>query len=263
MSVLIAFLIVSVLGLLLGFGLSAAEKKLSVEQDEKLVELQSIMPGANCGGCGYAGCSAYAEAVYKGEAKPGLCSPGGSALAEQMGRIMGVEVAMKERMVAFVHCGGTLETTEKDYDYAGMEDCNAAALLHGGPMACKEGCLHLGSCIKACPAGAISRTADGKITVSRDKCIGCGSCVAVCPNNVIRLVPYSAEYIVACNNHMPGGKVRKICQSGCIGCKLCELKVEGSPFHIDSFLSSNDYSKSQDSSPKAMEICPQKCIRKV
>ncbi len=263
MSILIAFLIVSILGLLLGFGLSVAEKKLSVEQDPKLVELQSIMPGANCGGCGYAGCAAYAEAVYNGEAKPGLCSPGGAELALRMGSIMGVDVEIKEKMVAFVHCDGNLDTTKTDYEYSGLSDCNAASLLQGGPMACKEGCLHLGSCISACPVAAISRSDNGKITVDKDKCIGCGSCVAVCPNNVIRLVPYSAEYIVACNNHLPGGKVKKVCQSGCIGCRLCEIKVDGSPFHIDSFLSSNDYSKNQDAGSKAMEICPQKCIKKV
>ena len=137
---------------------------------------------------------------------------------------------------------------------------NAAALLQGGPSGCKEGCLHLGSCIAVCPAGAISKDEKGNVTVDKEKCIGCGKCVSVCPNNVIKLVPYSLEYICACNNHEPGGKVRKTCQVGCIGCKMCETKVQGSPFTVDSFLSSNDWNKDQSTAGEAAEICPQKCI---
>ncbi len=263
MSILIAFIIVSVLGLLLGLGLAIAEKRLSVEQDKKLAELIENMPGANCGGCGFAGCSSYAEAVYTGKAEAGLCSPGGDALAKKMAEILGIEVKVKERMVAFIHCSGSLSATKIDYEYKGIEDCNAAALLEGGPMGCKEGCLHLGSCIAVCPVGAISRDEDGRVTVDREKCIGCGKCTTVCPNGVVKLVPYSASYIVACNNHLPGGKVKKICESGCIGCKICQLKVENSPFIVENFLSGNDYSKDQTSADKAMELCPQKSIKKV
>ena len=260
MSVLIAFLIVGILGLILGLGLAVADKKFAVEKDEKLVALEEAMPGANCGGCGYAGCQAYAEAVFNGEAKPGLCSPGGDALAKKMGEILGIKVELKEKMVAFVFCRGNSEVTKTDYEYKGMADCNAAALLQGGPSGCKEGCLHLGSCIAVCPAGAISKDEKGNVTVDKEKCIGCGKCVSVCPNNVIKLVPYSLEYICACNNHEPGGKVRKTCQVGCIGCKMCETKVQGSPFTVDSFLSSNDWNKDQSTAGEAAEICPQKCI---
>lgn len=260
MSVVIAFLIVGILGLVLGLGLAVAEKKLAVEKDPKLEELEASMPGANCGGCGFAGCQAYAEAVYNGTAPAGLCSPGGEALARKMGEILGIEVELKEKMVAFVFCRGNSEMTKTDYEYKGMADCNAAALLQGGPSGCKEGCLHLGSCIAVCPAGAISKDEKGNVTVDKEKCIGCGKCVSVCPNNVIKLVPYSLEYICACNNHEPGGKVRKTCQVGCIGCKMCETKVQGSPFTVDSFLSSNDWNKDQSTAGEAAEICPQKCI---
>ena len=135
--------------------------------------------------------------------------------------------------------------------------------LHGkAGNACKEGCLHLGSCISVCPVGAISKDSDGNIVVDKEACIGCGKCTAVCPNHVIKLVPYSAEYIVACNNHEPGGKVRKICQVGCIGCKICQTKVPGSPFTVTDFLSVNDYHALQDAAPAAAEACPQKCIIK-
>ena len=260
MSVVIAFLIVGILGLVLGFGLAVADKKLAVEKDPKLEELEAAMPGANCGGCGYAGCQAYAEAVYSGKAPAGLCSPGGAALAEKMGSILGIEVEVKERMVAFVFCRGNGEVTKTDYEYRGMGDCNAAALLQGGPIGCKEGCLHLGSCIAVCPSGAISKDEKGNIVVDKEKCIGCGKCTAVCPNHVIRMVPYAQEWICACNNHEPGGKVRKACPVGCIGCKMCETKVADSPFKVESFLSSNDWNMDQSNAAAAAEVCPQKCI---
>lgn len=262
MAIFLAFTIIAVLGLILGIGLSIADKKLQVVKDEKLVELESIMPGANCGGCGYAGCSAYAEAVYNGTAEPGLCSPGGAALAEKMGRILGVEVSLKERMVAYVFCKGNMENTGVEFDYKGIKDCNAASILHAGPNACKEGCLHLGSCIAVCPVGAISKDDKGDVVVDKEKCIGCGKCTKVCPNGVIKLLPYSAEYVVACNNHEAGARMRNACKVGCIGCKMCQLKVENSPFTVENFLSVNDYSKDQGSADKAAEICPRKIIVK-
>ena len=262
MAIFLAFIVIAVLGLVLGVGLQFAEGKLKVEKDEKLEELEAAMPGANCGGCGFAGCSAYAEAVYKGEAEPGLCSPGGAELARRMGEILGVKVEVKEREVAFVFCQGGKDDTITEFEYKGMSDCNAAALLHGGPNGCKEGCLHLGSCMEVCPVGAISRNESGNLVVDKERCIGCKKCTKVCPNGVIKMVPYSAEYIVACNNHESGAKVRTYCQKGCIGCKMCELKVENSPFKVDNFLSSNNYALDQSSAAKAAEICPKKGIVK-
>ena len=262
MAIFLAFIVIAVLGLLLGLGLSFADSKLKVEKAEKLEQMEAIMPGANCGGCGFAGCSAYAEAVYKGEAEIGLCAPGGNALSEKMGEIMGVKVEEKEKMVAFVFCQGNPEVTGIDYDYRGMKDCNAASLLLSGPNSCKAGCLHLGSCIAVCPAGAISKNEKGNIVVDREKCIGCGKCTRICPNGVTKMIPYSAKYVVACNNHEPGALVRKECKVGCIGCRLCQNKVESSPFVVEDNLSSVDYSKDMANGDKAVEICPQKCILK-
>ena len=120
-------------------------------------------------------------------------------------------------------------------------------------------CRDCYKCVRSCPVKAI-QIKDGSALIIKDRCIFCGKCVSVCPNNVIKLVPYSLEYICACNNHEPGGKVRKTCQVGCIGCKMCETKVENSPFKVESFLSSNDWNKDQSTAEAAAEICPQKCI---
>ncbi len=260
-AILAAFCVIGGMGLVLGLALAIVDRKLAVTKDEKLVALEDIMPGANCGGCGFAGCAAYAEAVFKGEAEIGLCAPGGNALASKMGEIMGQSVSLSaEKLVAAVHCRGNVGVTQQSFEYTGMQDCNAAYLLQGGPNACKEGCLHLGSCMKACPAEAIHRDEEGFIVVDKEKCIGCKKCTTVCPTGVIRMVPYSAPYIVACNNHEPGAKVRKACSVGCIGCKICEVKFKESGCKVEAFLSHIDYASSMAELAQASAACPQKCI---
>lgn len=259
-NIIFAFLIIGVLGIVLGLGLSIAEKKLKTEKDEKLEALEAIMPGANCGGCGYAGCASYAEAVRNMTAKPGLCSPGGEALSQKMAQIMGVEAEKKERMRAFVFCRGNSEVTKSDYNYDGISSCEAASLLFGGPESCKEGCMHMGSCLKVCPSKAISKGEKGNIVVDKEKCTGCGLCVRTCPTGAMRLIPYNADFVVACGNHDSGAKARKKCAVSCIGCKICEVKVESSPFKVENFLSTNNYNLPQDKCEEASLKCPQNCI---
>lgn len=263
MTVLYAFLIIAVLGAALGFGLAVAEKKLSVEKDEKLVQIEEIMPGANCGGCGFAGCSAYAEAVATGAAQPGLCSPGGQALADKMAQIMGLESASIEKKVAFVFCKGNCDQSKKDFKYYGVSDCNAAAMLFGGDNLCKEGCLHLGSCINVCSQNAISKDNEGNVVVNPDKCIGCGKCTKVCPKGVIRLIPASEQFAVACSSHKKGPEVKAQCDKGCIGCKICEVKFPESGIKVDNFLASVTFGSNQAKREEASLACPRKIIVKV
>lgn len=261
MAILAAFLVISILGLVLGFGLAIADHKLAVEKDEKLIAMEAIMPGANCGGCGFAGCAAYAEAVCTGSAEIGHCAPGGSALSKKMSEIMGVaDVGVSEKMVAYVHCRGNAEVTGTSFQYKGMTDCNAAYLLQSGPYACKEGCMHLGSCIATCPVKAISRDEKGVVSVDPSLCIGCGKCTKVCPTGVIKLIPASATHVVACNNHQAGAKVRKACSVGCIGCKICQVKFPESGCKVENFLSTIDYAAAQKQIEEAAAACPQKCI---
>ncbi|WP_320130843.1 RnfABCDGE type electron transport complex subunit B [uncultured Sphaerochaeta sp.] len=264
MNILLAVLVVAILGGIFGYGLSFAEKKLAVKKDEKILALEKIMPGANCGGCGFAGCNAYAAAVGNGIAEIGLCNPGGAALNVKMAEIMGQEVKVSEtgKMVAHVMCGGNCEFTTKDYDYKGLTDCNAAALLFGGDNTCKSGCLHLGSCIAVCPVEAISKDKDGFIIVDEDLCIGCGKCSKICPNGVIQLMNAESEYVIDCNNHDPGGKVRKQCTVGCIGCKICENKFPESGCKVENFLSKFDQQVPHSQIAEAAEACPSKCIVK-
>lgn len=262
-GILFAFIILSVLGILLGLGLSFADKKLSVEKDEKLVELESFMPGANCGGCGFAGCSDYAQAVFSGTAKPGLCSPGGQVLADRMSDIMGLTKESVARNVAFVFCNASCEDTIKNFVYKGIKDCNAAGILFNGDVACKSGCLHLLSCKKVCNSDAIFVSDSGAIVVDKNKCIGCGRCVDVCPRHVIKLVPYDVNFLVACNNIEKGVETRKKCNKGCIGCKICETKFPDSGFIVNDNLASVDFQVHDlNQQNSAMETCPRKVIVK-
>lgn len=265
MNILSAFIIITAMGLILGIGLAFAAKKLAVVKNEVQEKLEGALPGANCGACGYAGCSAYAEAIAN-EEEPALnlCVPGGASTATKVGEIMGksVEVGDSKKQVAYVFCKGDCDRTNRDFDYEGFEDCNAAALLFDGENTCKEGCMHLGSCINVCPVDALSYDEKKNIIVDRDLCIACGKCVDICPHNVIKLVDDDAEYVVACNNHESGAKVRKECTVGCIGCKICEKKFPESGCSVESFLSTFDNDKPHSQIEEAAAACPSKCIVK-
>ncbi|MCF7946754.1 MAG: RnfABCDGE type electron transport complex subunit B [Spirochaetia bacterium] len=264
LQVIYAFLAVAVLGALLGFGLAFAAKKLAVEKDERIVEVEEALPGANCGACGFAGCSAYAEAIVMEGAEIDLCAPGGSETINRIAEIMGKETtAAKTKMVAKVHCNGNFETSRKDFDYQGLEDCNAAYIYFQGDKTCKYGCLALGSCIAVCPVNAITKGSDDKIYVDKEICIGCEKCVDVCPTGVMKMIPYDADYYVACNSLDKGGAVRKYCSVGCIGCKICERKFPDAGFEVKNNLSLTKYDKEYSERAEAAEACPTKCIHEI
>lgn len=263
MSVLLAFIVLTCLGIILCIGLNIADKKLAEKKDEKLEKIESIMPGANCGGCGFAGCADYAKAVFEGKANPGLCAPGGQKLADEMGSIMGIEVGNVEKCVARVFCNATCSDKTNKFVYKGIDDCNAAAMLFNGMNACNYSCLGLLSCQKVCENNAISINENGNIFVDENKCIGCGKCVAVCPHKVIKLVPYDQSYIVKCNNKDKGAAVNKACKAGCIGCKICETKFPECGIKVEDNLASVIDSKNIEALEAAAQACPKKVIVKI
>lgn len=259
-SILAALLVTGVLGAFLGLGLVVASRLFAVKKDERIEEATELLPGINCGACGFAGCSAYATGVVRDGAPIDLCSPGGSEVRAKLGALMGVEVSGDTRkMVTQVHCRGGAGTTEMRFRYEGLSDCNALYSLFAGDLACKEGCLGEGSCIRVCPVDAIGYDDEGKVWVDKDACISCGKCIDVCPTGVMRWIPYDADYIVACNNHDKGAAVRKYCGVGCIACKICEKKSPEGGYVVDQNLSTIDYAQQGDRSAGA-EKCPPKCI---
>ena len=260
-NIIFACIIVTALGALFGAGLSIAAKHFAVKKDEKLEALEAALPGYNCGSCGFAGCSGYAEAIFNGSVTElTKCAPGAAKSAARIAEIMGVAIDLNaEKMVAHCHCRGDNEQAIKAMNYKGIEDCNAAFAMFQGPKACKYGCLGFGSCIKVCPAGAITKTGTGLVQVDKDKCISCGACTKVCPTKAMRMIPISASHVVDCNSHDKGPAVKKACKVGCIGCKMCEKKSPEGGFVVDNFLASIDYSKTGERDT-ACASCPSKCI---
>ena len=258
-NILFALMWFVVLGGLLGLALAIAAKVFAVKVDERIPEIQEKLPGANCGGCGYAGCAALAEAIVKGEAKPTACVVGGKAVASEIAKIMGVEeTEAPVRLRAQVMCSGTAEFAKKKYIYEGAPDCLAATKLGGGDKLCPNGCIGLGTCVSVCPFDAI-KIENGLSAVDYTKCQGCGKCVEACPKHIIKLIPYDSKVWVGCMSVDKGAVTRSYCEVGCISCKLCEKTCESGAIHVNDFVASIDYSKCTQCG-KCVEKCPRKII---
>ena len=253
MEIVIAIGILGGLGLAFGLVLAAASKVFYVETDPRLDQLNECLPGANCGGCGYAGCGAYAEAVLNGDAPIGKCASGGNECAQAMSAIMGVKAENVARKVALVKCSG-----QRTYDEV-FKDCLAASKVGGhGPLACKYGCLGYGSCTKVCKYDAI-HVVDGVAKVDVDSCVGCGACANVCPRNVITFVEYGTDVIIACNSNAKGAVTTRSCTAGCIGCGLCKKICPEGAITVANGLATIDYTKC-NSCGLCATVCPRKLI---
>jgi len=254
-----AILSLGCIGMIAAVALGFAARKFAVEVDPRELAAVEVLPGANCGACGFPGCAGYAKAVIAGTADLNQCPPGGAEVVAKLARILGVEASATARQIAVVLCQGDNRKAQLKYRYLGLEDCSAAQKIADGPKACPGGCMGLSSCQRACPFDAIEMTAEGLAVISREKCTGCRKCVAVCPRNVIRMTPYEATVHVLCNSHDKGAAVRKYCQVGCIGCHICQKTVPDA-YHIEDFLATVVYDQAAEAS-EAIAKCPTKCIR--
>ena len=259
-EILTAVLWFLLIGGVLGIALSFAAKFLSVKEDERIGEIAETLPGANCGGCGRAGCAALAEAIVKGEALPSDCSVADNDTVAKISEIMGIEAQKKEKMCARIMCSGHNDVARKKYIYEGVHDCVAAEKLAGGDKLCPNGCMGLGTCANACKFDAIS-IVNGCAVVDRSLCQGCGMCVAACPKKLIDLIPYDATYAVGCKCVESGAVTRKACDAGCIGCKICEKNCDAGAVKVEKGVAKIDYSICTHCG-KCAEACPRKIIRR-
>ena len=220
------------MGLLFGLGLGVAAKKFAVPVDERVEAIKECLPGANCGGCGQAGCEAMAKLIAEGTCPVNGCPVCSTEQVASIAKIMGQEAEVTEKKVAVIRCKGNHNLAVQKYTYQGIMTCQDASLLRGGPKLCAYGCLGLGSCMAACPFGAITMK-DGLPEVNRDKCVGCGACEQQCPRNVIHLVPISSSYHVNCISQERGKEVKAACQVGCLGCGLCVKQCEHGAIRLE------------------------------
>jgi Na+-translocating ferredoxin:NAD+ oxidoreductase subunit B len=247
------------IGLVAAVALGVAAKRFAVEVDPRELALLELLPGVNCGACGYPGCAGYAKALAKGETTPELCPPGGAEVTAKLAAVLGVAVTAAAPQVAVVLCQGDNRKAVNKYRYLGLADCSAAQRLADGPKACPGGCLGLGSCARACPFGAIEMTAEGLAVISRERCTGCRKCLAACPRQVIRMTPRAVTVHVLCNSHDPGAQVRKVCTVGCIACQLC-VKAAPAAYRVEERLATVVYEQAEGADA-AIARCPTHCIR--
>ena len=258
MDLMLPLMITGGIGLFFAVGLGIASKTLQVFIDPKITKIQGVLPGANCGACGYPGCSAFAKAVAERRAQPNSCIPGGEKTAVNIADILGVTASVNEPMMAVVHCRGGKKEAKDRSIYNGIMDCHAATLTGNGSKVCPDGCLGLGSCVKACLFDAISINENNLAVVDHEKCCGCGKCVSACPRGVISLIPQVHKVYLACSNHDKGGRVRRYCSVGCAACTICVKATQSGAITMENNLPRLDYSR-DEIFIIAHAKCPTKC----
>ncbi len=259
MEILIAILILGFLGLLFGIGLAVASKKLAVQVNPKLEQVQHLLPGSNCGACGSPGCFGFAESLLSGKSTVDGCRVCSEEAREKIANIMGLALEKQTKKIATLHCNGGRKIKDK-YLYEGVNDCIAANLVLGGQKACVFACLGFDTCVEACPFGAISMSPEALPVVDKVKCRSCNKCVLACPKKLFSLVSVTHSVYVACSSHDLGKDVKAVCPVGCIACKLCEKTCKFDAIHVVDNLAVIDYHKCT-SCGDCVKVCPVKTIR--
>ncbi len=226
-GVIIASVIsLSAIGIFSAIILFFVAKKFQVEENPKIDEVNEALPGANCGGCGYAGCRNFAEGIVKKGSLDGFfCPVGGNDCMKKVASVMGLVAEEKEAMIAVVRCNGSKQNAPLKVDYDGAKTCAVSHVLFSGESGCPYGCLGFGDCVAACPFDAIHINPETEIPyVDEEKCTACNNCVVACPRKIIQLRPKGKEskrIFVCCVNHEKGGVAKKNCNVACISCSKC------------------------------------------
>ncbi len=229
-----------VIGVVFSALLVEANRRLAVAVDPREAAISALLPGANCGSCGFASCCSYAKAVTSESADVNRCTVGGPPVAERIAELMGVESHATFPYRPVIHCAATSEQRLLRAEYHGEQTCSAAHVA-SGVQGCTYGCLGFGDCVDSCEYDAMTLV-DGLPRIDYENCIGCGACVRACPREIIEQIPFKTDQmlVVGCSNHDPGKAVRAVCNVGCIGCSLC-ARTEPEVFQIEDNLAVVDY----------------------
>jgi len=257
---LTAIIILGGMGLIFGGFLAYASRRFQVEVDPRIEQTAAMLPGANCGACGFPGCAGLAAAIVEKNVPLTTCPVMSPEARAKLAAFLGIaDNASNERKAALIMCNGIPAEEYKKYDYRSIPDCQAAILLFSGPWLCPHRCLGLGSCMKACSFGAITMGPESRPIVDEGKCVGCGKCVQACPKQLIELVDVSKKVHVKCHSPEKGSEVRKVCKVGCIGCRMCERSCAYGAIIVENNLARIDYSKCVECGA-CVAKCPQKTI---
>ncbi len=249
-----AILMMGGLGIIIGSGLAVASKVFYVYVDPTVEKIEGLLPGANCGGCGYPGCGPSAEAMAKGKLSPGACVAGGSDLAEAIAAVMGVAIEAKEPDIARPGCTYSVSEAARKFEYKGLSDCQAASFLYGGMKVCDVGCLGLGSCMRACPFDAIVMSDNGLPVVIEENCTGCGTCERVCPKNIIKLSSVTRRILQEYVTDDCTTPCQRACPAGINICEYIRHIDEGNPSKAVQII------KERNPFPTVIgRICPRPC----
>lgn len=212
-------------GLTLGLTslLALADRRLRVEEDPRLGDVEQMLPGTNCGACGYPGCHAFATALVGGAAQPAGCSVSDNEGRARIAAYLGVGVGQAIRRVARLACAGGTNVARQHATTVGLSSCAAATLVGGGPKGCSWGCLGLGDCEVACDFDAIHLDRHGLPVVDEAKCTACGDCVDACPKKLFSIQPAAARLWVACAARLGGDAILAECEVACTGCGRCAM----------------------------------------
>lgn len=228
LTLIIAVATMGGLGFLFSSGLAFADKKLRVEENPLINKINEILPNANCGACGNAGCYDFAVKVVEGKIQPNGCPVGGEETSNMISEILGIEKSATVKLIPRILCyGNKYNAVKKDVVYKGPQSCASKAIVSGGDKLCNYGCLSGGDCVKACPFGAMIMNDDELPLVIEELCTGCGLCAKACPRNIIEMHPIERSVFVFCKNQDEPKRAKEVCKAACIGCGICARKSDG------------------------------------
>ena len=262
--VLITIISLGALGSLSAIILYFVAQKFKVFEDPRIDQVEEVLPAANCGGCGFPGCRAFAEALVKADDISDLnCPVGGADTMTAAAGILGKEVTAAAPMVAVLRCNGTCDNRPKTSNYDGASSCTIASTLYGGETGCSFGCFGLGECVDACDFNAMYMDEKtGLPVIIEDNCVSCGACVTACPKNIIELRkkgPKSRRIYVSCVNKDKGAPAKKACSAACIGCGKCVKTCPFDAITMENNLAYIDYEKCK-LCRKCVDVCPTNAI---